>query len=97
MIWGPVSTAPRNGTLILAWNHLWEQPRLVVWKTNRRIVDAHAKGEDADKKYAESYFGDPVEMDDYNLAYDEGPTHWFFYPDPVTTPSSVVGTVDLSR
>lgn len=77
--WQPIDTAPKDGTPIPCWAESFEQPCFLVWKTNSRIVDAHKEGQDFE--LFESYFGDPVEMDDYDLAkLNGGPTHWFELP-----------------
>ena len=66
--WQSIETAPRNGDLVLCcWsrgsdNYLdQENVELLRWKTNPRT--------------GRSYFGDSLEMDDYDLA-DNQPTHW---------------------
>ncbi len=47
-----------------------------MWKTNDRISRAIASGGDAEGLH-ESYFGDPEESDDYELADPKNfPTHW---------------------
>jgi hypothetical protein len=48
-----------------------------------RIVSAHREGHN--QELSECYFGDPDEMDDYELAEDGyGPTHYIQLP-PVPT------------
>jgi len=60
--WLTIDNAPRDGTLIVCWAQGWE-PCFLAWKTNPRI--------------SKSYFGDPVEWDDYDLSKPGcGPTHW---------------------
>ena len=63
--WQPIETAPRNGTRVLCWGPEWDHPDLLIWKLNQRVT----------------YFGDPLEMDDYALAKPENrPTHWMPLP-----------------
>lgn len=84
--WELIDTAPRNerGSLVLCWAKGWE-PCLLIWKTNDRIVRARLNGEDCEDMQ-DSYFGDPVEDDDYALSrIGGGPTHWL----PITAPDSI--------
>ncbi len=80
--WQPIGSAPRDGGEVLCCWAGCAELRLLIWKTNQRIVDAHARG--FSKELAQDYFGDPNEMDDYELAEEgKGPTHWLPLP---TTP-----------
>jgi len=79
--WQPISTAPKDGSRILCWAPDFNDPCFLVWKTNPRIVHAHGQGQSLE--LATSYFGDPNEMDDYDLAEaDGGPTLWLPIPAP---------------
>lgn len=73
MDWQPIETAPKDGTSVLCWAPGWEEPSLLIWKANPRLltpVEGHSS----------SYFGDAWEMDDYELARPENfPTHWLDY------------------
>jgi len=82
MPWQPINTAPKDGTLIVCWRKEWENPRFLCWKTNPRIAEAIQESMlckisiSVGNKRA-SYFGDPIESDDYELAVPNGaPTHW---------------------
>ena len=75
--WQPIATAPRDGSPILAaWTNRtgFDQATWcrLAWKHNRRT------GRD--------YFGDEIEMDDYELA-DDQPTHWLPIP-PLPVPET---------
>ena len=73
--WQPIETAPKDGSLIVGFAPSWGRPSFLVWKTNPRIVSAHKSNESPEM--AESYFGNPDESDDYELAQPGGgPTHW---------------------
>lgn len=67
--------------MIVCWAPWYERPCFLCWKTNPRIVsDRKLHKNEFEKIYpnrADSYFGDPWEYDDYELA-DSGaaPTHW---------------------
>ena len=83
--WQPIETAPKDGAEVLCYWAGQGGPELLVWKTNPRIVSAHERGTAMDLD--ESYFGDPVEMDDYDLAEPgKGPTHWLPIPSPPSAP-----------
>lgn len=81
--WHPIQTAPRTGSRVLV---CWEGrgppwlPEIMIWKTNSRIVDARERGYDVGPQ-VDSYFGDPDESDDYELADPKNfPTHWLPIP-----------------
>ncbi len=77
MPWQSIETAPHDGSLIVCWAKDWPRPALLEWKTNRRIVDARRLDPDSVGTMFDSYFGDPVEWDDYDMAKPNGqPTHW---------------------
>lgn len=85
--WQLIETAPRDGREILccwAGRAGWAT---LVWKINRRISEAHRQEVFLDR--STSYFGDPNEMDDYDLAIAANqPTHWFDLPDvPAALPN----------
>ena len=63
--WEPIETAPKDGTLVpCCWAGDGDW-MILRWKTNPRIK--------------QSYFGDPNEDDDYEIA-DYQLTHWFDLP-----------------
>lgn len=70
--WRPIAEAPRDGREIpCRWP--WSEPdewRALQWKYNRRT--------------GLSYFGDPIEMDDYDLPFRQ-PSHYH----PLSSPRSV--------
>lgn len=79
--WQLIETAPKVWRVIPCWREGWERWIPLTWKTNPRIVAAHAAGQFSE--CAESYFGDPDESYDYDLAIlGNGPTHWFDLPEP---------------
>lgn len=91
MDWQPIDTAPKDGTLIPCWAESFVEPCFLVWKTNPRIVEGHSVGQDLN--LSESYFGDPIEMDDYELAeVNGGPTHWCELP---PLPNAEIKNTDL--
>lgn len=77
--WQPIVSAPRDGREIpCCWigGRSWTS---LAWKYNTRIAAAHQQGDSLELKTR--YFGDPNEMDDYDLAIAENqPTHWFDLP-----------------
>jgi hypothetical protein len=78
--WQPIETAPKDGTIIPCLHAGKDQWRPLRWKTNSRITTGKKRG-DTWNRYLESYFGDPNEMDDYDLALPENqPTHWLKIP-----------------
>lgn len=80
--WQSIESAPKDGTRICCWAAHFDGPCFLRWKTNPRIVHAHTQGQSMD--LSASYFGDPDESDDYDLALrlDGGaPTHWLPLPD----------------
>jgi hypothetical protein len=82
--WRPITTAPKDGTRIVCWAEMFDHPCFLVWKTNPRIVHEHNAGQSMELSAA--YFGDPDEMDDYELSEaGKGPTHWMPLPPPPTT------------
>jgi len=86
--WLPIATAPHTGEPVLCWRQRWGAAYLLVWKTNHRIVAGHQGPHfDADAALAESYFGDPNEMDDFDYAQADGmPTHWLPFALPQEEP-----------
>lgn len=79
MQWQPIEMAPKDGSQVLVWREGWDIC-LLIWKTNHRIVEARKVGEDV-FGMSDSYFGDPIESDDYELAKPgQGPTHWLPLP-----------------
>ena len=64
--WLPIDQAKRDGSFIVGYREGWDWPQLLRWKINSRTGD--------------EYFGDPDEMDDYDLI-EEGPTHFLPVPD----------------
>ena len=87
--WLDIESAPRNGSLVLCCRAGDEEVGLLCWKTNRRITEAkestHPESVAYWADYSDTYFGDPVESDDYDLAkHGAGPTHWMPYP-PIPT------------
>ena len=76
MSWQPITTAPRDGTLIVCWAPGWEDPCFLLWKENLRISKARAQGYNVGDM-ADCYFGDPERSDDYHLSEPGGgPTYW---------------------
>lgn len=72
--WLDIETAPKDGTCIVCWRE-GSEPCFLIWKTNPRIVEGKARGQFL--VHLVSYFGDPNEWDDYDLALDDNaPTHW---------------------
>lgn len=70
MNWRPIESAPKDGSRVLCWAEGWE-PTFLVWKENTRF------------KPSRWYFGDPNEMDDYDLSeVGGGPTLWLEIPHP---------------
>lgn len=65
--WHNIGSAPKDGRLILAFNPSWGRPWILCWKTNPRTN--------------ESYFGDPDEHDDYDLAGELPATLWTPVPE----------------
>ncbi len=94
MGWQPINTAPRDGSRVLCcWAGSEDSYTLLRWKTNDRIErhqERIRRGEsfpDSAEALAEymswnaSYFGDPWEWDDYDLAKPgASPTHWLPIP-----------------
>ena len=62
----PIDTAPKDGTIILAWRRGWERPAFVRWVFNDRTQT--------------EFWNDSVEWDAYELE-SEPPTHWIPLPD----------------
>jgi hypothetical protein len=84
--WLPIETAPRDGSTLVCFRLDWESWCALRFKTNHRIVEAHIDGHSME--LAEQYFGDPVEMDDYDLAREDGgPTHWHPLMSPPCKPA----------
>ena len=83
--WRDIESAPKDGSLVLCCWAGGDTVVLLRWKTNDRITQALAsKDPDAIAYwagYSDTYYGDPVEWDDYDLAKPgNGPTHWLPYP-----------------
>lgn len=66
--WRAIDEAtPRDGRLLLCHRAGWWGPRLLMWRVNPR--------------YGVGYFGDPVDLDDYDELVVESPaTHWLPIP-----------------
>lgn len=87
MEWQPIETAPKDGSRVLCWAPGWDNPTFLIWKHNRRL-DRPKYGHlsQDEETWLEArladYFGDPDEMDDYELALvSGGPTHWMPLPE----------------
>lgn len=79
LLWRPIETAPRDGSRVLCVGPN-VGPDFLVWKTNPRIVAAHQAGQFLD--HVASYFGDDIELDDYDYALPENaPTLWLPLPE----------------
>jgi hypothetical protein len=81
-MWQPIETAPKDGSrIVVLWPDGWAD--FAVWKTNSRIVLGRELNEQGAVGLSDSYFGDPNENDDYDLAKPENaPTHWMPLPEP---------------
>ena len=63
--WLRIESAPKDGSLVLAWTHVWDRPAWVRWGANPRN--------------GRVYWQDSVEQDsDENEIHP--PTHWFPLP-----------------
>lgn len=97
MTWQPIETAPKDGSVVLVcWASQPDSAALLIWKTNYRIAEPKKQISETGKYHGrvpdqremdylanlnESYFGDPAESDDYELAeVGKGPTHWLPLP-----------------
>jgi hypothetical protein len=77
MPWKSIDTAPKDGTPVICWAKGWIKPTQLMWHTNYRIVEARKRDPSSVGDMVDSYFGDLVELDDYDLAKPgNGPTHW---------------------
>jgi hypothetical protein len=81
--WRPIAEAPKDGSRVLCWAPGWE-PCFLIWKLNPRITDMRSLPGDANiETHPQAYFGDPLEMDDYELAAQgHGPTLYMPLPLP---------------
>ena len=79
MNWKPITDAEKiDGKHIICWARGWRHPLILMWKRNHRIANWHQQNDGAE--YAEEYFGDIEEYDDYWLAEAANvPTHWLPY------------------
>lgn len=64
-MWERIETAPKDGRLLVCWKPGWDFWSVRGWKYNRRTD--------------RSYFGDPWEDDDVDMA-DDQPEYWFDFP-----------------
>jgi len=64
-VWQPMETAPKDGSMVLAWRDGWECPSWVCW-----ILNPRTKTE---------FWNDLVELDHYDNI-DNPPTHWIELP-----------------
>lgn len=80
MAWLPIDeSTPRveGKSMVCCWAGDVE-PVMLMWKTNHRIVEGRKRDPKTWAGYADSYFGDRREWDDYDLAKPESaPTHWW--------------------
>lgn len=89
MKWEPIDTAPKDGSLVLCcWLGGEGGVSLLCWKTNFRLERDRRRDNltDEDRRWldqrVDSYFGDPLESDDYHLAEPANfPTHWLPLPE----------------
>jgi hypothetical protein len=89
MTWQPIETAPKAKDpkndpwveVLVCWEGRPESACFLVWKHNRRISADIERGLYNPDKLVPEYWGDPDEMDDYDLAkLGAGPTHWLRLP-----------------
>lgn len=80
--WQPIETAPRDGTEVVCWRNGWQHPTFLCYRENSRISAGRKRGLSCGNM-VDAYFGDPNELDDYDLADPaNAPTHWFPLPQP---------------
>lgn len=63
--WENISTAPKDGSLVLAWRHDWERPDWVRWRFNYRTETTFWNNDGEDDSYENQ---------------TEPPTHWIRLP-----------------
>lgn len=64
--WQPIETAPKDGSLVLAWREGWDKPCFVRWIFNSRTET--------------TFWNDSIEYDFYENE-TEPPTHWLPIPE----------------
>ena len=83
--WQTIDTAPKDGSTIICAIAGQKDWSLRAWKDNPRLLPTSGLSEAnlawLAARWKPYYWGDPVEMDDYDLALPENqPTHWLPTP-----------------
>lgn len=65
--WQPMDSAPKDGSIVLAWRSGWERPAFVRWVYNNRTKT--------------TFWNDSLEWDAYEME-SQPPTHWIPLSEP---------------